>query len=60
MFVYHFVDIDLRVETFFGKKGIAVNEGVDFEIGDICTSALLYLRLKKVSCQLGLLFIVFW
>ena len=40
--VSHFVDPDLRVEIFFEKEGAAENGGVDFEIGDIGTSALLY------------------
>ena len=39
MFVSRFVDPDLRVEIFFGKKGAAENGGVDFEIGDIGNSA---------------------
>ena len=48
MFVYHFVDPDLRVETFFEKDEAAENGGVDFEIRDIGLSAHLYLRLKKI------------
>ena len=40
--VSHFVDPDLRVEIFFEKERAAENGGVDFEIGDIGTSALLY------------------
>ena len=42
MFVSRFVDPDLRVEIFFGKKAAAENGGVDFEIGDIGNSAHLY------------------
>ena len=42
MFIYHFVDPDLRVETFFKKDQAAENGGVDFEIGDIGTSAHLF------------------
>ena len=42
MFIYHFVDPDLRVETFFQKDEEVKNGGVDFEIGDIGTSAHLY------------------
>ena len=38
MFIYYFVDPDLRVETFFEKDGAAENGGIDFEIGDIGTS----------------------
>ena len=39
IFVYHFVDPDLRVETFFEKDEAAENGGIDFEIEDISTSA---------------------
>ena len=39
MIVYHFVDPDLRVETFFEKDETAENGGLDFEIRDIGTSA---------------------
>ena len=42
MFVYHFVDLDLRVETFFEKHEAAENGGLDFEIRDIGTSSNLY------------------
>ena len=42
MLTYHFVDPDLKVETFFEKDGAEENEGVDFEIKDIGTSAHLY------------------
>ena len=45
MFVYHFVDHHLRIETFFEKQRAVENGGVDFEIGDIGTSADLYWRL---------------
>ena len=37
MFVYHFVDPDLRIEAFFKKDEAAENGGVDFEIGDMHT-----------------------
>ena len=56
MFVYHFIDLDLRVEIFLKKEGAGENEGVDFEIGDISTSAHLYWRLKKISSRVCLLF----
>ena len=36
MFVYHFVDLDLRVEAFFKNDEARENGGVDFEIGDVC------------------------
>ena len=42
MFVYPFVDPDLRVEIAFRKKGTAENGGIDFEIVDIDTSAHWY------------------
>ena len=42
MFVYHFEDPDLRVETFFEKDEAGGNGGVDFEIGDVRTSAHFY------------------
>ena len=29
MFIYHFVDPDLRVDTFFKKDKAAENEGID-------------------------------
>ena len=38
MFVYHFVDPDLRVDIIFRKEGTAENRGIDYEIGDIGTS----------------------
>ena len=44
IFVYHFVDPDLRVETFFEKDGAAKNGCVDFEIGDKGHSTHLYWR----------------
>ena len=51
IFVYHFVDFDLRVEIFFKKEWAGENGGVDFEIVDIGTSAHLHWRLKKISCR---------
>ena len=42
MFVNHFVDSNLRIETFFEKDGVAENGSVEFETGDIGTSANLY------------------
>ena len=42
MLVYHFVDPDLRVETFLKTDEAAENGGVDFEIGDIGPSAHLH------------------
>ena len=47
MFVYQFVDRDLRVDTFFEKDGGAENGGVDFEKGGLGTF-LQYWRLKKL------------
>ena len=34
MFVYHFIDPDLRVEVFFEKEDVTEQEIVDFEIRD--------------------------
>ena len=42
MFVYHFVDPDLRVEIIFRKERTAENRGIDFEIVDIDTSVHWY------------------
>ena len=55
MFISHFVDPDLRIEIFFEKQGAAKNAAVDFEIGDIDTSAHLYWRLMELSCKVCLL-----
>ena len=40
MFVYHSVDLDVRVEIIFRKERTAENDPIDFELGDIGTSAL--------------------
>ena len=42
MFVYHFADPDLRVEIISRKEGTTENEQIDFEVGDISTSAHWY------------------
>ena len=42
MFLYHFVDPDLRVEVIFRKEGRAENGWIEFEIGDIGNSAHWY------------------
>ena len=55
MFVHHFVDPDLRVETFFETDGAAENGGVDFEIEDIGTSTRLTLEVEENSCRACLL-----
>ena len=47
--VHHFVDSDLRIKIFFEKDGAAKKRGIDFEIGNIDTSAYLYWDIKKVS-----------
>ena len=60
MFVYHYVDPDLRVEIFLKKEGADENGSVDFEIGDIDTSAQLYWGLKKTSFRTCLLFLLFF
>ena len=59
MFVYHFVDPDLRVEIYFEKERSAENGGVNFEIGNIDTSAYLYWRLKKTPWRACLRFFAF-
>ena len=51
MFVYHFVDPELKVDLRFKKEGKVENGAVDFEIGDIGTSAHWHWRLKKISCE---------
>ena len=56
MFVYHFVDPGWRVFVIFRKERTAENEEIDFEIGDIGTSAHLYWRLKRISCRACLSF----
>ena len=42
MFVYYFVDLDLRLETIFRKEMTAESKRIDFEIVDIDTSAHWY------------------
>ena len=42
MFAYHFVDPALRVEIIFRKERTGENEGINFEIVDIDTSARWY------------------
>ena len=51
IFVYHFVDPDLKVEVISRKEGTAENGGIDFEIGDIGTSAHWYWKLKKIPLK---------
>ena len=48
MFVYYFVDPDLRVEIIFRKERMAERGGIDFEIVDIDTSAPLVLVHKMI------------
>ena len=55
IFAYPFVDLDLRVRTFFEKDGETKNRDVEFETGNIDTSAHLYWRLKKFSWRTCLL-----
>ena len=59
-FSYRFVGIDLSVEIVFKKVGETENGDVDFEIGEIGTSAYWYWRLKKISCSPCLLFYCFF
>ena len=42
MFVYNFVDPDLRIEVIFRKERAAESGGIDFEIVVIGTSAHWY------------------
>ena len=42
MFVYRFVDPDLKGEIIFWKEGTSENVGIDFEIVDTDTSAHWY------------------
>ena len=49
IFVYHFVDAELKVEVIFSKEGTAENGGIDFEIGDIGTSTHWYWRKKNIA-----------
>ena len=42
MFVYHFVNPDLRVVVIFRKERTAESGGIDFEIVDINTSVHWY------------------
>ena len=60
MFVYHFVDPDLRVEIILRKEGTAENGCIDFEIGNIGNSARWNWGLKKISCRTCLLFYYFF
>ena len=45
IFVYYFVDPDLRVEIIFRKERTAESWGIDFEIVDIDTSALVLVHM---------------
>ena len=55
MFVYHFADPDLRIETFFEKNGAVENGEVDLEIGDLSSPVHLYWRMKEISFRVCLL-----
>ena len=59
MFVYHFVNSDLRFELIFRCEGKAENGGIDFEIRGIRTSTHWYWRLKKFHIELVCFFINF-
>ena len=60
MFVYHFVDPNLRVEIVHKKEGEAKNGGLDFEIGDTNISEHLYWGLKEISCRPCMFFLLFF
>ena len=42
MFVYNFVHSDMRIGIIFRKEETAENGRIDFEVGDIGTSARKY------------------
>ena len=58
MFLYHFIDPDLRVEIFEIER-VTKKGRIDFEMGnwDICTH--LHWGLKKISCRFCLFFCLF-
>ena len=58
MFVYHSVDLDVRVEIIFRKERTAENDPIDFEIRDIGTSALV-LEVEENFIEAVWLFITF-
>ena len=51
MFVYRFVDPELKVEIFIENERAAEKRSTDFEIGNIGTSGYLYWGLNKISCR---------
>ena len=68
MFVYHFVDPDLRVEIIFIKDETSENGGIDFDIGyrdnilsykDIGTFHTV-LEVEEISCRACLLYYYFF
>ena len=68
MFVYHFVDSDLRVEIIFRKDETSENGGIDFDIGyrdntlsykDIGTFHTV-LEVEEISCRACLLYYYFF
>ena len=59
MFVFHFVDPNMRVEIFFQKDEAPEKVGVDFEIENLSNSTHLYWRLKKIACRACLIFYLF-
>ena len=60
IFVYHFLDRDLRVEIISRKEGTAENRGTDFEIWDVGTSAHWFWRLKKFHAEPVCFLLPFW
>ena len=58
--VCHVVDPYLRTDMFFRKEQAAENEGIDFEIRDIGTSAQWYWRLKDFMQSLSAYLLLFW
>ena len=60
MFVYHFVDLDLRDETFFEKNKAAENQGANFEMKDIGTSTYLHWLEENSMQSLPAFLLLFW
>ena len=63
MFVHNFGDLDMMVEIFFENDGATKKGGIDFEIGDMGTSAHLFrgLEFKEIFLQsLFVFFVIFW
>ena len=60
MFVYHFVDLDLRVEIISRKEGTAESRWIGFEIGDVGTSTQLLEVEENFIQSLSAFLLHFW